>query len=57
VKVLNPVPFCPIWGNDELKVGEEERFVSSGISKYIEFWKLRMSKDDSYFRVTGPYVK
>jgi len=57
VKVLNLVPFCPIWGNDELEVGEEERFVNSGISKYIEFWKLTMSKDDSYFRVTGPYVK
>jgi hypothetical protein len=36
-KVLNLVPFCPIWGNDELGVGEEEKFICSRISKYIEF--------------------
>ncbi len=35
--VLNPIPFHPIWGNDELKEGEKERFISSRISKYIEF--------------------
>jgi hypothetical protein len=37
VGVLNPVPFCPIWGNDELRACEKERFISNGISKYIEF--------------------
>jgi len=37
VRVLNPVPFCPIWGINELRVGEKERFISSRISKYIEF--------------------
>jgi hypothetical protein len=37
VGVLNLVPFCSIWGNDELRVGEKERFISSGVSKYIEF--------------------
>jgi hypothetical protein len=56
-RVSNPVPFHSIWGNDELKVGEKERFISSGISKYIEFWKLGMWKDDLYFRVMGLYVK
>jgi hypothetical protein len=35
--VPNLVPFCPIWGNDELKASEKERFISSRISKYIEF--------------------
>jgi hypothetical protein len=54
---LNPIPFCLIWGNDELRAGEKERFISSGISKYIEFWKLGMLKDDLYSRVMGPYVK
>jgi hypothetical protein len=34
---FNPIPFCPIWGNDELRVGEKERFISSEILKYIEF--------------------
>ncbi len=55
--VPNLVPFCLIWGNDELKVGEKERFINSKISKYIEFWKLKMSNDNSYFRVMDPYVK
>ncbi len=55
--VLNIVPFRPIWENDELKADEKERFISNGISKYIEFWKLGMLKDNSYFKVMGLYVK
>jgi hypothetical protein len=56
-RVLNPVPFRSIWGNDELWTCEKKRFINSIISKYIEFWKLGMSKDDLYFRVMGSYVK
>jgi hypothetical protein len=52
--VLNPIAFCLIWGNDELKASGKDRFISSGILKYIEFWKLGMSKDDLYSRVMGP---
>jgi hypothetical protein len=48
MRVLNFVPFHPIWGNDKLRVGEKERFISSRILKYIEFWKLGMLKDNSY---------
>ncbi len=55
--VSNLVPFHPIRGNDELRACEKEKFISSRISKYIEFWKLGMSKDDSYSRVMGLYVK
>jgi hypothetical protein len=55
--VSNPVPFRPIWGNDKLKACEKERFISSRNSKYIQFWKLGMSKDNLYSRVMGPYVK
>jgi len=55
--VPNFVPFCLIWGNDELKACEKERFISSEISKYVAFYKLGMLKDDTYFRVRGPYVK
>jgi len=40
-----------------LKGSEKERFISSEILKYIEFWKLEMPKDDSYSKVMGPYVK
>jgi hypothetical protein len=55
--VPNFVPICSIWGNDELKASEKEWFISTRISKYIKFWKLGMSKDDSYSKVMGPYVK
>jgi len=55
--VPNPFPFRLIWGNDELRACEKESFINSGILKYIEFWKLGMLKDDSYFRVMGFYVK
>jgi len=36
------VPFHPIWGNDESRVGEKESFINTKISKYIEFWNLGM---------------
>ncbi len=55
--VSNFVPIRSIWGNDEMKTSEKEWFISTRISKYIEFWKLGMSKDDSYSKVMGPYVK
>ncbi len=55
--VLNLVPFRLIWGNDELKACEKEMFTNKAISKYIEFWKLGMSKDDLYSKVISPYVK
>jgi hypothetical protein len=35
--VLNLVPFHPIWGIDELRASEKERFISSEFSKYVEF--------------------
>ncbi len=35
--VPNLVLICMIWGNDELKASEKERFINNGISKYIEF--------------------
>ncbi len=57
MEVSNLVPFHPIWGIDELRVGEKERFIRNKILKYIEFLKLGMSKDDSYYKVMGLYVK
>jgi hypothetical protein len=56
-KVPNLVPFRSIWGNDELRASEKEMFISNKISKYIEFWKLGMLKDDSYSKIMGPCVK
>jgi hypothetical protein len=37
VGVSNLIPFRLIWGVDELKVGEKERFIDSRILKYVEF--------------------
>jgi len=37
VRVLNLVPFYMIWGIDELRVGEKERFISNMILEYLEF--------------------
>jgi hypothetical protein len=39
-----------------LRACEKEMFISGGISKYIVFYKLGMSKDNLYSRVIGPYV-
>jgi hypothetical protein len=55
IGVSNLVPFCPIWGNDELRASEKERFISSGILKYIELWKIGMSKDNLYSKVMGSF--
>jgi hypothetical protein len=38
--VSNLVPFCLIWGNDELRACEKEMFITRGISKCIEFGSL-----------------
>jgi hypothetical protein len=32
--VLNPLPFHPIWGNDELKACEKEMFINRRIKIY-----------------------
>jgi len=37
VRVFNLVPFHVIWGIDEFRVGEKERFISNRILEYIEF--------------------
>jgi len=53
IGVPNPIPFCSVWGNDELRASEKERFISSKILKYIELWKIGLSKDNSYSKVMG----
>jgi hypothetical protein len=40
------VPFYPIWRNDASKLVEKEKLINSGISKYSEFWKLNILKDE-----------
>jgi hypothetical protein len=51
------VPICHIWGNDASKLVEKEKIINSGISKYLEFWKLNILKDEIYTRVMKPYIE
>ncbi len=36
---------------------EKEKLISSGISKYLEFWKLNIVKDDMYAKAMGFYIE
>ncbi len=51
------VPSRPIWGNDASKLIEKENFINNGISKYLEFWKLNILKDEMYARTMQPYIE
>jgi hypothetical protein len=39
--VSNPVPFHPVWGNDELRACEKEMLINRGISKYENLVEIR----------------
>ncbi len=56
IGVPKPVPYHPISGEDASKFVEREKFIRGGISNYLEFWKLGVSKDDIYARAMGPYM-
>ncbi len=51
------VPFYPIWRNDASKLVEKEEFINGGISKYLEFWKFNILRDEMYARVMKPYIE
>jgi hypothetical protein len=36
---------------------KKEKFISSGISKYLEFWKLNILKDDMYAKAMGFHIE
>jgi hypothetical protein len=55
-RLPNPIPFCPIWGNDATKSIEKENFINGGLSKYVEFWRMGMCKYKTYARKLGPYM-
>jgi len=56
IAVLKPIPFHPIWGENVSKFFKREKFIRGRIFKYLEFWKLRVLKDDIYARAMGLYV-
>jgi hypothetical protein len=36
-RVPSPILYHPIWGNDALRSVENEKFISYGLSKYVDF--------------------
>jgi hypothetical protein len=36
-RVSSPVLYHPIWGNDASKLVEKKKFISSRLSKYVDF--------------------
>jgi hypothetical protein len=53
----NLVLFHPIWGNDISKSLDKEKFITNGISKYLEIWKLNIVRDEMYTKAMGPYIE
>jgi hypothetical protein len=49
--------FHPICGDDALKSIEKEKFINSGVSKYLKFGKSNILKDEMYVRVMKPYIE
>jgi hypothetical protein len=56
-RVPSLVPYCPIWGNDVLRFVEKEKFISDGLSKYVEFWKQRIDQNTTYVMKIALYIE
>jgi hypothetical protein len=56
-KVPSPVPYCPIWGNDALRLMDKEKFINSGLSKYMDFWKVGIAQNSIYEMKMKLYVE
>jgi hypothetical protein len=39
------------------KLVEKEKLITNGVSKYLEFWKFNILKDEMYARVMKPYIE
>jgi hypothetical protein len=57
IVVPTPVLYHPIWGNDALKPVEKEKFISSGLSKYMDFWNVGIAQSSTYEMKMRPYVE
>jgi len=57
IKVLSHVLYRPIWGNDASRLVEREKFISSKLSKYVDFWKVGIAQSPAYEMKMKPYVE
>ncbi len=55
-EIPKPIPFCPIWGNDASKSMKEKKLINNDISKYLEFWKLNIVRNEMYAKAM-PYIE
>jgi len=51
------IPLCPIWGNDTSKSIGFFFSINSNISKYLEFWKLNIMRNEMYTKAIGPHIE
>ncbi len=56
-RVPCPIPYCSIWGNDVSRLMEKEKFISVGLSKYVDFWKVGIVQNLTYEMKMKPYVE
>jgi hypothetical protein len=47
-RVPSLVLYYPIWGNDASRSMEREKFISFGLSKYMDFWKVGIVQSPTY---------
>jgi hypothetical protein len=46
-----------IWGDDALRLVEREKFISLGLFKYVDFWKVGIVESSTYEMKMEPYVE
>jgi hypothetical protein len=57
IGILSLVLYHPIWGNDALRSVERENFITFGISKYMDFWKVVIVQSSTYEMKMKLYVE
>ncbi len=56
-RVPSPILYRPIWGNDASRLMEKEKFISFGLSKYMDFQKVDIAQSSTYEMKMKLYVE
>jgi hypothetical protein len=56
-KVPSLVSYRPIWGDDALRSMERDKFISFGLSKCKDFWKVGVVQNSTYEMKMKPYLE
>jgi hypothetical protein len=57
MSIPNLVFYRPIWGIDLLNSTEKQKFITIGLSKYVEFWKVGIAQNAIYEMKMKSYVE